>query len=116
MIKRDGLAGITSNPSIFEKAITGHEDYAADITTLGRRARDEAIVLADIGHAADLFLPVYDQTRGCDGFVSIEVSPHLAYDTDKTVQEAIRLWVRSRAPRRACPPCASSSPEASTST
>lgn len=96
LIKRDGLAGITSNPAIFEKAITGHEDYEADIAVLARRARNateiyESIVLDDIGHAADLFLPVYEQTKGRDGFVSIEVSPHLAYDTDKTVKEAIRL-------------------------
>jgi transaldolase len=103
LIKRDGLAGITSNPSIFEKAISGHQDYEADIVALGRRARNateiyEAIVLADIGHAADLFLPVYEQTRGRDGFVSIEVSPHLAYDTDKTVKEAIRLWEQLHRP------------------
>lgn len=97
MIERDGLAGITSNPSIFEKAITGHEDYEADIVRFARLARNaveiyEPIVLADIGHAADLFLPVYEQTGGRDGFVSIEVSPHLAYDTDRTVKEAVRLW------------------------
>ncbi len=97
LIKRDGLAGITSNPSIFEKAITGHEDYDADIAALARRARSateiyEPIVLDDIGHAADLFLPVHERAKGCDGFVSIEVSPHLAYDTDKTVKEAVRLW------------------------
>lgn len=103
LIKRDGLAGITSNPSIFEKAISGHQDYEADIVALGRRARNateiyEAIVLADIGHAADLFLPVYEQTRGRDGFVSIEVSPHLAHDTDKTVKEAVRLWEQLHRP------------------
>ncbi|BAV33695.1 transaldolase [Sulfuricaulis limicola] len=103
MIERDGLAGITSNPSIFEKAITGHEDYEADIARLARHARSameiyEPIVLADIGHAADLFLPVYEQTRGRDGFVSIEVSPHLASDTDKTVKEAVRLWEKLHRP------------------
>jgi transaldolase len=103
LIERDGLAGITSNPSIFEKAISGREDYEADIVALGRRARNatemyESIVLADIGHAADLFLPVYERSRGQDGFVSIEVSPHLAYDTDKTVQEAIRLWEKLHRP------------------
>lgn len=103
LIKRDGLAGITSNPAIFEKAITGHEDYEADIAVLARRARNateiyESIVLDDIGHAADLFLPVYEQTKGRDGFVSIEVSPHLAYDTDKTVKEAIRLWEKLHRP------------------
>jgi transaldolase len=103
LIERDGLAGITSNPSIFEKAISGRQDYEADIVALGRRARNatemyESIVLADIGHAADLFLPVYERSRGRDGFVSIEVSPHLAYDTDKTVKEAVRLWEQLHRP------------------
>ena len=103
LIKRDGLAGITSNPAIFEKAITGHEDYEAGIAALAHRARNateiyESIVLDDIGHAADLFLPVYEKTKGCDGFVSIEVSPHLAYDTGKTVKEAVRLWEKLHRP------------------
>lgn len=103
MIERDGLAGITSNPSIFEKAITGHEDYEADIARLAHQAQNavemyEAIVLADIGHAADLFLPLHEKTGGRDGFVSIEVSPHLAHDTEGTVQEAERLWQRLHRP------------------
>jgi transaldolase len=103
LIERDGLAGITSNPSIFEKAITGHEDYEADIARLSRRARNamemyEAIVLDDIGHAADLFLPVYEKAKGRDGFVSIEVSPHLAYDADKTVKQAVWLWEKLHRP------------------
>ena len=99
LIKQDGLAGMTSNPSIFEKAISGHEDYDADIAALARRTRNvteiyEAIVMDDIGLAADLLLPVYERTNKRDGFVSIEVSPHLAYDTDQTVREAVRLWER----------------------
>ena len=103
LIERDGLAGITSNPSIFEKAISGRQDYEADIVALGRRARNaaemyESIVLADIGHAADLLLPVYERSRKRDGFVSIEVSPHLAYDTDRTVKEAARLWEQLHRP------------------
>ncbi|MEW6332175.1 MAG: transaldolase, partial [Pseudomonadota bacterium] len=90
-------------PSIFEKAITGHEDYEADIARLAHQAPNpvemyEAIVLADIGHAADLFLPLHEQTGGRDGFVSIEVSPHLAHDTAGTVQEAERLWQRLHRP------------------
>lgn len=97
LIEQDGLAGMTSNPAIFEKAITGHEDYDADIAALTRRTGNvteiyETLVLNDIGHAADLLMPVYERTKGRDGFVSIEVSPHLAYDTDKTVREAVRLW------------------------
>ncbi len=103
LIKRDGLAGVTSNPAIFEKAITGHEDYDAVIAALASHARNaaemyEPIILDDIGHAADLLLPVYEQAEGRDGFVSIEVSPHLAYDTDKTVKEAIRLWEKLHRP------------------
>lgn len=103
LIKRDGLAGITSNPTIFEKAITGHEDYDAEIARLARHARNatemyETIVLKDISHAADLFLQVYERSKGRDGYVSIEVSPHLAYDTDKTVKEAVRLWERLHRP------------------
>lgn len=99
LIEKDGLAGMTSNPTIFEKAITGHEDYDADIGALASRTSNvteiyEEIILKDIGHAADLLLPVYERTDGRDGFVSIEVSPHLAYDTDKTVHEAKRLWER----------------------
>jgi transaldolase len=103
LIKNDGLGGITSNPSIFEKAISGHEDYDADIARLARSAANatemyETIVLDDIGHAAGLFLPVYERTQGRDGYVSIEVSPHLAYETDKTVKQAIRLWEKLHRP------------------
>jgi transaldolase len=103
LIKNDGLGGITSNPSIFEKAISGHEDYDADIARLARHTSNaaeiyETIVLDDIGHAADLFLPVYERTKGRDGYVSIEVSPHLAYETDKTVKQAIRLWEKLHRP------------------
>lgn len=103
LIKNDGLGGITSNPSIFEKAISGHQDYDADIARLARSATHatkmyETIVLDDIGHAADLFLPVYEQTKGRDGYVSIEVSPHLAYETENTVKEAVRLWERLHRP------------------
>lgn len=103
LIENDGLGGITSNPSIFEKAIGGHEDYDADIARLARRGAAaaeiyEAIVLDDIGRAADLLLPVYERTRARDGYVSIEVTPHLAHDTDGSVQEAARLWERLHRP------------------
>lgn len=97
MIKHDGLTGVTSNPAIFANAILGHQDYEADIAVLARATRDaadmyEAIVLRDIGYAADLLQPVYERQRRRDGFVSIEVSPHLAHDTEGTVKEAMRLW------------------------
>jgi len=97
LIERDGLAGITSNPAIFEKAIVEHHDYDAAIAALIRRRMNtpdmyEALVLEDVGRAADLFHPLYERTDGGDGFVSIEVSPHLAHDTERTVREGRRLW------------------------
>lgn len=103
LIEQDGLAGITSNPAIFEKAISGHKDYDAAIVEMARRGLDvkemyEALILEDVGRAADLFLTVYKQTLGRDGFVSIEVSPRLARDTNLTVKEGRRLWERLRRP------------------
>jgi transaldolase len=88
---------MTSNPAIFEKAILGSTIYDADIATLaaeGRSAQDiyEGLALADIVSAADLLRPVYDETRGLDGYVSLEVSPELAYDTKGTIAEARRLF------------------------
>lgn len=103
LIEHDGLSGVTSNPSIFEKAITGHEDYDAEIARLAREGLSaaqtaETIMIEDVGRAADLFLRVYEQTQGRDGYVSIEVSPHLAYETENTVKEAVRLWERLHRP------------------
>lgn len=97
LIEADGLRGMTSNPAIFEKAIAGSRDYDAQLAELARAGADsttacEAMVLQDIGDAADLLRPVYDVTGGIDGCVSIEVSPHLARDTEGTVEEARRLW------------------------
>lgn len=95
-IAEDGLAGVTSNPAIFEKAIGGSTEYNAEIRRLARVGRDpgqiyEALALEDVGGAADLFLPLYRQEQA-DGFVSLEVSPHLADDTNGTLSEARRLW------------------------
>lgn len=92
-----GVAGITSNPSIFMKAITGSADYDRRLTDLLASTDDvnaiyEGLVLPDITDAADLLRPVYDKTGGEDGYVSLEVSPRLAYDTEGTVEEARRLW------------------------
>jgi transaldolase/glucose-6-phosphate isomerase len=97
LIRMDGLRGVTSNPAIFEKAIDGSADYDEAIRALaleGKSAAEiyETLVLADVQRAADLFAPVYEQTKKRDGFVSLEVSPHLAYDTVGTVAEARRLW------------------------
>lgn len=96
-IEEDDLRGVTSNPSIFEKAITGSDDYDAAIRRLALAGRNpveiyEALAIEDIQRAADLFRPVFDRLSGADGFVSLEVSPDLAHDTDGTIAEARRLW------------------------
>jgi transaldolase/glucose-6-phosphate isomerase len=92
-----GLRGVTSNPSIFEKAIAGSDDYDDDLRLLGDQGKPpeetyEALALKDIQMAADVLRPVYDETDGADGYVSLEVSPDLAYDTEGTIAEARRLW------------------------
>ncbi|RJP39845.1 MAG: transaldolase [Phycisphaerales bacterium] len=94
---RDGITGVTSNPTIFMKAITGGSEYDALFTRL--LADDlpdqriyEGLVLPDIRDAADALRPVYDRTGGADGFISLEVNPHLAHDTQGTVEEARRLF------------------------
>lgn len=97
LIDEDGRGGVTSNPSIFEKAIAGSTDYAESLAAAGRRAPCatkevyESIAIADIQAAADLLRAVYDRASRRDGFVSLEVSPLLARDTAGTVAEARRL-------------------------
>jgi transaldolase len=98
LIKEDGLRGMTSNPSIFEKAIVDSNDYDEDIqsmTTTGMDANAiyEALSRRDVQMAADEFRPVYDATDGTDGYVSLEVNPHLARNTNGTIEEARRLWI-----------------------
>ncbi|MCI0391121.1 MAG: bifunctional transaldolase/phosoglucose isomerase [Acidobacteria bacterium] len=93
----DDLRGVTSNPTIFEKAITGSTDYDEAMRRLiaeGRSVNEiyEALVIEDIQRAADLFKPVYERTNKLDGYVSLEVSPLLARDTEGTIAEAKRLW------------------------
>jgi len=98
LIDQDGLRGMTSNPSIFEKAIAGSTDYTDFLNSLkGRndldaKARYELLAIRDIQDAADLLRPVYDSANRKDGFVSLEVSPYLANDTEGTIAEARRLW------------------------
>jgi len=92
-----GVQGVTSNPSIFEQAIVGSHDYDDRIRALaleGKASREiyEDLTLDDVRRTADLFRRVYDQTKGRDGFVSLEVSPDLADDATGTVKEARRLW------------------------
>ena len=97
MIAEDGLRGVTSNPSIFEKAISGGTDYDREIRTMARAGFSaeriyEVLAIKDIQGAADQFGALFEATGGGDGYVSLEVSPHLAYRTRDTVEEARRLW------------------------
>ncbi len=99
LIEEDGLSGITSNPAIFAKAISGSSEYDSVIQRILKTTPDldppvlfELIEVEDLRMAADVFRPVYERTNGNDGFVSIEVSPHLAYDTRASISEARRLW------------------------
>ncbi len=99
LIQEDGLRGMTSNPAIFEKAITGSTDYSKELEELSqaqgsqrrrnlRASRDSS----DIQDAADALRGVYDSTKRRDGYVSLEVSPYLAFKTQETIDEAVRLW------------------------
>jgi transaldolase / glucose-6-phosphate isomerase len=98
LVEVDGLTGVTSNPSIFEKAIATGDDYASALEA-AIRAEDsnvmslyEHLAVEDIKNAADVLRPVYERTKREDGYVSLEVSPYLAMDTEATVAEARRLW------------------------
>jgi transaldolase/glucose-6-phosphate isomerase len=97
MIDNDGLRGMTSNPAIFEKAIASSKDYADIIEApeskkLDAKAVFEKIAIRDVQDACDIFLPVYRESKTRDGYVSLEVSPTLAYETQATIDEARRLW------------------------
>ncbi|MCI4323515.1 MAG: bifunctional transaldolase/phosoglucose isomerase [Thermoplasmata archaeon] len=99
MVEVDGITGVTINPTIFEKAIAGSHDYDSALATLLAREPDlspaalyERLAVEDVTLAADVLRPVYDRTGGQDGFVSLEVAPGLAHDTEGTVAEARRLW------------------------
>ncbi len=98
LIDTDGVKGVTSNPSIFEKAIGSSDEYDAPIGKALKRGDKtvadlfEAVAVEDIQNAADVLRPVYDKLKGHDGYVSLEVSPYLAMDTSGTVAEARRLW------------------------
>jgi transaldolase / glucose-6-phosphate isomerase len=98
LVEEDGIRGVTSNPTIFEKAIAGSTDYDDTLHELlvkNRKAETgslyEHLAIEDIQMAADILRRVYDETGGADGFVSLEVSPHLAHDTERTISEARRL-------------------------
>src|ERR1700754_2801928 len=102
LIDTDGVKGVTSNPSIFEKAIGSSDEYDGAIGAAlksGDRPVSELfehLAIEDIQHAADVLRPVYDRLDGGDGFVSLEVSPYLAMETKATVTEAERLWKNVR--------------------
>jgi len=85
LIAEDGLRGITSNPAIFEKSITGSDEYNEDIRAMALQGKSamaiyEALSQGDVQRAADEFRPLYDSTDAADGYVSLEVNPHLAHD------------------------------------
>src|SRR5215510_12784845 len=97
MINEDGLRGMTSNPAIFEKAIVAGDDYndivkAPDAKSSTAMALYEKIAIRDVQDACDIFKAVHAETKGRDGYVSLEVSPMLAFDTQGTLDEARRLW------------------------
>ena len=96
LIAQDGVSGVTSNPAIFEQAIAQHDDYAEAIAVLTRSPISaaelyETLVADDIRTAADSLLAVYANSDAAEGYVSLEVSPHLAHDSTATVAEAVRL-------------------------
>jgi transaldolase len=96
-VDEQGLRGVTSNPAIFNKAISGSDDYDDQIAQLVREQRSideiyEQLVVTDVQDACDILRPVYDASDGVDGFVSLEVSPYLAHDTEATMHEARRLF------------------------
>jgi transaldolase len=97
LVEEDGISGVTSNPSIFEKAIGGSGDYDEAIKQLARDGQDtpailDALIIRDIQDAADVLRPTWERTGGADGFVSIEVAAGLARDTEGSIAEARRLW------------------------
>ena len=97
LIDEDGIRGVTSNPSIFKEAIAKGEEYEDDIRSLARKNKSkeeiyQTLTVDDIQQTADLFRPLYDSSGGGQGFVSLEVNPHLARDIDGTLEEARRLW------------------------
>ena len=100
LVERDGLRGVTSNPSIFEKAMGHGTEYDAELKSivaggeLSASDMYETCAITDIRAAADVLKPVWDETQGLDGYVSLEVSPYLALTTEPTVHEARRLWKR----------------------
>ena len=105
MVEEDSLRGVTSNPAIFEKAILGSPDYDEQIEELARtgalaRAIYQEIAIQDVQEAADVLRSVFDDLGGDDGYVSLEVDPDLAFDSDRTIAQAREYWAPRRPPQR----------------
>jgi transaldolase/glucose-6-phosphate isomerase len=104
LVKDDGVAGVTSNPAIFQKAIEGNDDYAPAIAQLSKdtkltpRQLFELLAVRDVQDAADVLAPVFRESEGADGFVSLEVAPDVASNTHATIEEARRLWSEVKRP------------------
>jgi transaldolase len=99
LVRTSGVVGVTANPAIFEKAISGGSEYDAPLSALARRglnasAANEALAVEDVQGAADVLRPVYERTGGSDGYASLEVAPDLADDAEATLASAVDLWRR----------------------
>ena len=103
LIDDDGVSGVTSNPSIFEKAMVESNDYDSAISSLkiaGKRVEEiyQTLTVEDIQSVAEVLRPTYNRQQGTDGYVSLEVSPKLAHDTHGTIDEARHLWAEVNRP------------------
>jgi transaldolase len=99
LVEEDSLRGVTSNPTIFNAAILGSDDYDDQLEELARAGKDnreiyQELAIRDIQDACDVLRVVYDESGGVDGFVSFEVDPDLAFDTDRTLEQAREYWAR----------------------
>ncbi len=107
LVGEDAVTGVTSNPTIFAGAITGSDDYDDQLGEMARRGADTveivtALMTQDIQAGCDVLRPVWNRTGGGDGFVSVEVSPDVASDTEATIAEAARLGEEGRSPQPVC--------------
>ncbi len=103
MIDEDGVVGVTANPTIFEKAISGSKDYDTAIEELSRKGKSpediyKILLVEDVTNTSDIFRPIYDRTNGLDGYISIEVAPSLAHNTEGTIKEALEFWDKVQRP------------------
>lgn len=102
-LRNEGVRGVTTNPSIFQKALSGTNDYDEDIKALIKEGKDDteiydALTINEVCEACAIFRPIFDESKGTDGFVSLEVNPLIADDAETTVSEALRLWKALKCP------------------